>query len=204
MRDAEFVNALNDLDLQGKDGLPAMRDLLKSEGGMSRVISIAIKGLEPKPRKPRAPRSTEEPEGFDEWYTAYPRHVARSSAAAAYRRALARVSAETLLAAALRYKKDCTDPEFTKHPATWLNGGCWADEPMGLALVYDGEPFADATRDGWLTRLEIFYGFTSEPKGTWLKKWGPRPDETGNKIDPDAMAAFRRIHPTVAIAAAAM
>ena len=31
------------------------------------------------------------------------------------------------------------DPRYTKHPATWLNGNCWEDEPSG-----DGAPMLDA------------------------------------------------------------
>ena len=31
----------------------------------------------------------------------------------------------------MRYaaQRDGEDPQFTKHPATWLNGKCWTDEP---------------------------------------------------------------------------
>ncbi|MGY4254582.1 hypothetical protein ACVI1L_001650 [Bradyrhizobium sp. USDA 4516] len=72
-------------------------------------------------------------EGFDEFYRTYPRHVARGQAEKAYQRIVssgAATSAE-LLAGAQRYAAARTgEPErFTKHPATWLNGKCWLDEP---------------------------------------------------------------------------
>lgn len=196
MRDEDFVARLNELDGKGKDALPDMRELLRTEGGISRLIALASKGTPPeKPKKPRAPRPTDEPEGFAEWYAAYPRHIARAAAAAAYRRAVKCVSAETLLAAAKRYAKDCTDPQYTKHPATWLNAGCWADEPAGLLLVHSAALFEDASVDGWVMRLEIFHGFTAEPKGTWLDKWAGRPDTPGHKVKHEAWPIFWRMHP---------
>jgi hypothetical protein len=41
------------------------------------------------------------------------------------------VSNEAMLAGAKRYagKRAGQDPKYTKHPATWLNAGCYADEP---------------------------------------------------------------------------
>ena len=43
----------------------------------------------------------------------------------------------TPLAGAQRYaaeRKD-QDPKYTKHPATWLNGGCWEDEAPGAPVI---------------------------------------------------------------------
>ncbi len=36
-----------------------------------------------------------------------------------------------LLSGAMRYaaERSGQDPKYTKHPATWLNSGCWSDEP---------------------------------------------------------------------------
>ena len=31
------------------------------------------------------------------------------------------------------------DPRYTKHPATWLAGGCWADEAAGAAPLIDND-----------------------------------------------------------------
>lgn len=65
---------------------------------------------------------------FDAWWAAYPRKVAKDAARKAYAKARKRADAGTLLSAAQRYAKAQDDPKFTKHPATWLNGGCWDDE----------------------------------------------------------------------------
>lgn len=69
---------------------------------------------------------------FEAWYQAYPRRVARKAAEKAYKKARETATAEQLLAGARAYADDPQrKPEFTKHPATWLNGECWLDEGAG-------------------------------------------------------------------------
>lgn len=70
--------------------------------------------------------------GFDEWYAAYPRHEAKAKALAAYRKALkAGVQSAVLLEGARRYRDDANrSARYTKLPATWLNSGCWDDDPL--------------------------------------------------------------------------
>lgn len=71
--------------------------------------------------------------GFDEFWQVYPRHVAKQAAIRMYRRALKSARPTDILRGAMQYAAERTgkDPTFTKHPATWLNGGCWDDEPTG-------------------------------------------------------------------------
>jgi hypothetical protein len=96
----------------------------------------------PKPRTPVRPNKNEnmktKPEvsdglrGFEDWWQQYPRKKAKGSARKAYAKALkAGATAEQLMNGAMRYAAERTekDPKFTKHPATWLNGECWTDEP---------------------------------------------------------------------------
>jgi hypothetical protein len=72
-------------------------------------------------------------QGFAEFWQAYPRRLAKGNAEKAYRRIVRNREATEaeLLAGAMRYaaQRDGEDPQFTKHPATWLNGKCWMDEP---------------------------------------------------------------------------
>lgn len=71
-------------------------------------------------------------EDFEEWYRTFPKHVAKGAARKAYKRARAQgASADDLKLGALAYavKVAGQDTKFTKHPATWLNAECWADEP---------------------------------------------------------------------------
>ena len=85
----------------------------------------------------RRPTPNGEPDGFEEFYRVYPRHVARPTAAKAYRRITTQSEATPaeLLNGAMRYAAErMGEPErFTKHPATWLNGQCWKDAPAASA-----------------------------------------------------------------------
>jgi hypothetical protein len=70
--------------------------------------------------------------GFEDWWRQYPKRVAKAAALRAYRTVITKqlATVDELLAGAMRYaaERGLSDPRYTKHPATWLNGGCWADE----------------------------------------------------------------------------
>src|SRR5262249_23561120 len=78
----------------------------------------------------------------------YPRRVARGAALKAYKQARTRgATAEELLDGAKRYASERAgqDPQYTKHPATWLRGLCWLDEPEATPVGLPGRsPSADA------------------------------------------------------------
>lgn len=80
--------------------------------------------------KTRAVRG--DPEGFAEFYAAYPLKKARGAAVKAYSSAIkAGAAPAVLLEAAKRYADSPhRSPQFTKHPATWLNQECWLDEEL--------------------------------------------------------------------------
>jgi hypothetical protein len=84
--------------------------------------------------RPRSARTTtrEADARFVEFYDAYPRHVARKAAEKAWRKVIRDgADPDEVIKAARRYAESRAgaDSRFTKHPATWLNGGCWTDEP---------------------------------------------------------------------------
>lgn len=73
---------------------------------------------------------------FDEFWKQYPRKKGRGAAEKAYRAALKIVSAETLMAACLRFSaaEDAAygrgkEAQYTPHASTWLNRRSWEDEP---------------------------------------------------------------------------
>jgi helix-turn-helix protein len=70
---------------------------------------------------------------FEEWWKQYPRRVSKGAALKIYRRIITKGEATPaeLLAGAMRYaaERSGQDPKYTKHPATWLHGQCWQDEP---------------------------------------------------------------------------
>lgn len=68
------------------------------------------------------------------FYTIYPRHVGKADALKAYEKARKRTSAEVILDGAKRYAalRAGEDETRTAHPATWLNGSRWEDEPAKM------------------------------------------------------------------------
>ena len=86
------------------------------------------KDLIPAPKS----RNIPEPEGFEEFYRTYPRHMKRADAANAYKQALRTVDPQTILAGATRFAADPNLPEksFIPYPATWLRAQSWDDEPL--------------------------------------------------------------------------
>lgn len=68
---------------------------------------------------------------FEEFWAVYPRKAAKPQGRKAYLVALKRTDHQTIVDGARRYADDPNrDPGYTKHPATWLNGDCWGDDPL--------------------------------------------------------------------------
>lgn len=82
--------------------------------------------------------SGDEPDGpdsldrFEEFWDTYGKKVGRKKAEQKYRLALRKITADDLVIAAASYvanqRAKGKHPEFTKDPATWLNGEHWNDE----------------------------------------------------------------------------
>ena len=70
--------------------------------------------------------------GFDAFWAAYPRKVAKDAARKAFAKAVNRMTEDDPLAVILagieRALPGWTDPNFIPHPASWLNAGRWEDE----------------------------------------------------------------------------
>jgi hypothetical protein len=77
---------------------------------------------------------------FSEWYSLYPRKVAKGEAVKAYARALKRIGGDPAEAATklLEASKPRLleigkrDPQYQPNPATWLNGDGWQDEVKAI------------------------------------------------------------------------
>jgi hypothetical protein len=84
--------------------------------------------------------------GFDRWYSHYPRKASKAQAEKAYRQVLKtkKATAAELLAGVQRYaaERKVEDPKYTKYPATWLNAACWKDEPTSKP----SDPILEALR----------------------------------------------------------
>ena len=66
---------------------------------------------------------------FDEWYSFFPRKVAKGAARRAFAKARKVASQSDLIEGAKTYATKVTgkDKEYIAHPATWLNGERWLD-----------------------------------------------------------------------------
>lgn len=81
-------------------------------------------------------------ESFDRFWSAYPKKVSMKGAERIFNRVLKKreATAAELIAGAERYAQQCreqgTERRFIKHPTTWLNAGCWLDEPERTKIFH--------------------------------------------------------------------
>lgn len=98
------------------------------------------------PSAPRVPSS--EITAFSEFWITYPRRVGKEAAKKAWMKSIKITKSRTIIEGAKRFSEEVreSDPQFTPHPATWLNQGRWDDEvaptgggraPDSGMLVYD-------------------------------------------------------------------
>ena len=79
------------------------------------------------------PTATDTDRLFDKFWGIYPRHEGKAAARKAFDKLKADdAMPETLIGAILKQKQSeqWSDPRFIPHPATWLNGHRWEDEPI--------------------------------------------------------------------------
>lgn len=115
-------------------------DSLSGHGGYS-------SGREGKGRERE--RSSADAEGaFTDFWSLYPRKVAKGAARKAWAKALKSTDAESIITA-LKAQLPAwqqSDPKFVPHAATWLNGERWADEQSSVTPQHS-----------WATALEVGY-----------------------------------------------
>lgn len=106
-------------------------------------------------RKGKDSPSASLPDGFPDFWAAYPRKVDKRTAEKAYRAAIKRgATPEQLKSAAVSYAESQRNTEirYVKHPSSWLNAGAYdnADETPELKLVAGGYLVdADTTKNPW-------------------------------------------------------
>jgi len=99
-------------------------------------------GLEGKGKEEEGNRSDDSM--FDRFWNACPKRVGKLAAKAAFERASDKIDPAILITRITAYaaERRSEDQKFTKHPATWLNQECWADENRStgpVAVVDDAE-----------------------------------------------------------------
>jgi len=97
---------------------------------------------------------------FLDWYFEYPRKESKGVAEKAYAKARKHATAEALIEGAIRYREDPNrEPQYTKLPATWLNGKCWEDGPLP-----EKTPQAGMRPTGAQTRLQAGFDLLQETR----------------------------------------
>jgi Helix-turn-helix domain len=77
-------------------------------------------------------------DSFQQFWAVYPKRVAKEAARKAWAKAIEHgVDPDVVVAGARCYAvlHAGEDPRYTKHPATWINSGCWEDEPPDGAVI---------------------------------------------------------------------
>lgn len=88
-----------------------------------------------------------EPDGFEEFYTAYPRKVGKPAALRAYRAALKRKAKHPdIMAGLARYMATRPDPRYIPYPATFLNQSRWEDQSDAVRPAAESNLFFTAAR----------------------------------------------------------
>ena len=76
---------------------------------------------------------------FDTFWNTYPIKIGKATAIKAWGKAIKKTTAQLIIEGAERYAKDPgREAEFTAHPATWLNGERWLDQPLPAKRSKDG------------------------------------------------------------------
>lgn len=84
-----------------------------------------------------APTAQERDDAFEEFWSTYPRKIAKGAARKAWTKAIKDGHDPTVITAgAARFadQRRGQDTKYTPHPATWLNAERWGDEPEQPAL----------------------------------------------------------------------
>lgn len=86
-------------------------------------------------------------ESFEEFWTRYPRKIAKGTARKAWTTAVKKADADQIVNAARSFaaRSAGADPKFVPHAATWLNGERWSDETETQQAESAGEWFQPFT-----------------------------------------------------------
>jgi hypothetical protein len=139
------------------------------------------KALSAKAAKPRVP------DGFEEFWAAYPRKVSRGAAVKAWEKL--RPPLEQVLASIAAWKdsREWADKQFIPHPATWIRAQRWTDEAPLADLLPFGSPPPKSV-DPWFYAVLEKYPEPCEAREAAFSRIG-RPLEPHEEL---AIANYRK------------
>ena len=126
LTDSSQVSDQDTSKVSNQDRPRPIRQVTGEPSGSSMVTDLYEQPIE---------QPTEQPTMFDKFWSVFPRRVGKKTAEKAFHRIAKRgeATADQMIEGAIRYQAECRalalEDRFIKHPATWLNGGCWTDEP---------------------------------------------------------------------------
>lgn len=134
--------------------------------GVTRGDVTGCRGASPEPSDEPTPEPVGQPlgaaaviltDGFDEFWTAYPRKTAKGAARRAWPAAVRTCgSMGAIIEAAGRFAADPNrEDRYTPHPATWLNGERWSDPPLPARTTTGQGRVIIEDRDGPEGRIDL-------------------------------------------------
>jgi biotin operon repressor len=86
---------------------------------------------------------------FDSFWSYYPKKVDKGAALRAFKRAVKKQDADSVIAGARAYAEDPNLPEkqFIKNPATWLNAEAWNNGPLPKRKTTDSKALEEWAND---------------------------------------------------------
>lgn len=136
----------------------------------SQELAIATPKAPMKAKKSK--KRNDYPDDFEEFWRTYPRHEDKKKAFSVWQKALkGGATADEIIAGAARYAKyRAGEPEqYTKHPATWLNGDCWENEYSTAGISYGSGQYGSrlSPEEAAFNREAIASTFADR-----LREWG--------------------------------
>lgn len=181
MVDAEFVETLVQLETKGIDALGDMRQVLKDNGGMKRLLSIAMLGLGVKPK--RAVPGLLEPKIKTRLPDGFPAEHEKQAAIVFWERKrrpdlVARIEEEAEKFTSYHLSNGTRSENWGASWKTWYSQALEFNKPPRSDLFVASVNPIQQQRISvaeWVARLETFYGDTDMPAGTWNLTWGGKP-----------------------------
>lgn len=116
--------------------------------GADALLQLTFEGYEVVPAQ-RQQLLVEAPNGFEEFWKAYPRKAAKPDGLKAYKSARKTTQHATIMAGVARLVAEKRDPQYIPYPASWLRAEGWNDAAVQPALKG-----IDARRENLKQRIE--------------------------------------------------
>ena len=142
----------------------------------------------PEPRQKRQ----ESDNGFASFWAIYPRRDSKGRARPAFAAAVKKAPLETILAGATRYaaERQGKDAQYTKLPATWLNGECWGDQSLAAPNNASQTAYADSSE--WSRPKFVSVIERAKENKSWFPAYGDPANIPADLIDAELRAILDR------------